>query len=148
MARLGTRWALLWIVWSASLLHAQLPGSSIISTFAGAAWRFQGDGGPAVDAPISSFPGLATDPQGNVIFADYGNHLVSRLNADGTITVLAGNGIEGFSGDHGPALSASLDRPTSAVMDATGNLYIYDSTFARIRRVTPDGSSRPMRETG
>src|SRR6266849_5736460 len=107
----GARWALLWIAWSASLLHAQLPGSSIISTFAGAAWRFQGDGGPAVDAPISSFPGLATDPQGNVIVADYGNHLVSRLNADGTITVLAGNGIEGFSGDHGPALSASLDRP-------------------------------------
>jgi uncharacterized protein (TIGR03437 family) len=139
MARLGTKWALLWIGWSATLLHAQLSGSSIISTFAGTAWRFQGDGGPALDAPISSFAQLSTDPQGNVIFADYGNHLVSRLNADGTITVLAGNGIEGFSGDNGPALSASLDRPTSAVMDASGNLYIYDSSFARIRRVTPDG---------
>jgi hypothetical protein len=98
MARQAASWALLWIGWSASLLHAQLAGSNIISTFAGSAWRFQGDGGPAVDAPISSFPGLATDPQANVIFADFGNHLVSRLNADGTITVLAGNGTEGFSG--------------------------------------------------
>ncbi len=139
MARLGTTRALLWIACSANLLYAQLPASSIISTFAGTAWRFDGDGGPAVDAPISGFPGLSTDPQGYVFFADFGNHVVSRLNADGTITVLAGNGIEGFSGDNGPALSAALDRPTSAVMDASGNLYIYDSYFARIRRVTPDG---------
>src|SRR5579864_8532513 len=139
MGRLGARWVLLWVGCSASLLYAQLSGSSIISTFAGTAWKFQGDGGPAVNAPISGFYALSTDTQGNVIFADYGNHLVSRLNADGTITVLAGNGIEGFSGDHGPALSAALDRPTSAVMDSTGNLYIYDSSFARIRRVTPDG---------
>jgi uncharacterized protein (TIGR03437 family) len=138
MVRRATTWAF-WIGWSASLLHAQLSPSSIISTFAGSAWRFQADGGPAVDAPISSFNQLSIDPQGNVIFADFGNHMVSRLNADGTITVLAGNGIEGFSGDHGPALSASLDRPTSAVMDGAGNLYIYDSSFARIRRVTPDG---------
>src|SRR5690349_5326202 len=107
MGRLRARWVLLWVACSASLLYGQLSSSSIISTFAGTAWKFQGDGGPAVDAPLSSFSQLSTDPQGNVIFADFGNHLVSRLNADGTITVLAGNGIEGFSGDRGPALSAS-----------------------------------------
>jgi trimeric autotransporter adhesin len=149
MARLGTKWALLWIGCSAAnLVYAQLSGSNIISTFAGTAWKFQGEDGPAVDATLSSFNQLSTDPQGNVIFADYGNHLVSRLNADGTITVLAGNGIGGFSGDHGPALSASLNRPSSAVMDAAGNLYIYDSTFARIRRVTPDGIIATYAGTG
>ncbi len=148
MKRLAIGYLLLWLGCSSQPALAQLPPSSIITTFAGTAWTFQSNGGPAINAPISSFFGLSTDTQGNVIFADYGNHMVSRLNADGTITVLAGNGIEGFSGDNGPALSASLDRPASAVMDAAGNLYIYDTSFARIRRVTPDGIIRTYAGNG
>jgi hypothetical protein len=89
-------------------------------------------------APISAILAASTDTQGNIIFADYGNHMVSRLNADGTITVLAGNGIDSFSGDNGPARSASLNRPTAAVMDTNGVLYIYDAQNARIRRVGTD----------
>ena len=118
---------------------AEIAQSSIITTFAGASLTFQGDGGPALNASISAFQQLSTDRSGNILFADTGNHVVSRLNADGTITVLAGNGISGFSGDGGPARSASLSFPSDAVMDSAGNLYIYDSVNLRIRRVTPDG---------
>ena len=123
-----------------SCLCTDLSEDSIITTFAGAAHTFDGDGASALIASLSGFQQLQTDPNGNIIFADTGNQVVSRLNSDGTLTVLAGNGIAGFSGEGGPARSASLRFPSDAVMDRAGNLYIYDSLNFRIRRVTPDGT--------
>src|SRR5207253_7175877 len=113
--------------WLPLCLVAQIGPSNVITTFAGAAWTFPGDGAPARNAPLSQVRSLSTDRNGAIIFADPGNHLVSRLNADGTITVLAGNGVRGFSGDDGPARSASLDTPIDAVMDQDGYLFISDS---------------------
>ena len=120
-------------------LAGQIGPNNIITTVAGAAWTFPGDGGPAKNAPLSQINSLSTDPNGNIIFADPGNQVVSRLNSDGTVTVLAGNGVRGFSGDGGPARRASLNNPVDAVMDKSGNLYISDSFNYHIRQVTPDG---------
>src|SRR5260370_29695377 len=75
----------------------------IITTFAGTDWIFQGDGGPALSAPLSQVDQLAADPEGNILIADPGNHMVARLNPDGTLAVLAGNGVPGFSGAARPA---------------------------------------------
>src|SRR5215468_4965423 len=144
----AVKWVFLAAGFGFSLLRAQLPSSSIATTFAGAAWRFSGSGGAATSAPISTPTQLSTDTQGNIIFADYGNHVVNRLNADGTLTILAGNGIDGFSGDNGPARSASLNRPSSAVMDSAGNLYIYDSFNSRIRKVSTTGIITTYAGTG
>ncbi len=118
---------------------ADLTSNGIITTFAGAAHTFSGDGGPALKANLSGFEQIQTDQNGNVIFADEDNQVVSRLNPDGTLTVLAGNGIADFSGDGGTARSAALRFPSDAVADKAGNLYIFDSLNFRIRRVTPDG---------
>jgi uncharacterized protein (TIGR03437 family) len=118
---------------------ADLTGNSIITTYAGAAHTFSGDGQPALNAALSGFQQLHTDSAGHIIFADTGNQIVSRLNSDGTLTVLAGNGINGFSGEGGPARSASLSNPSDVVMDHAGNLYIYDSYNYLIRIVTPAG---------
>jgi uncharacterized protein (TIGR03437 family) len=120
-------------------LVAQIDRNSFITTFAGASWTFPGNGAAGKNAPISQVSSLNTDNDGNVIYADPGNHVVSRINANGTVTVIAGNGIRGFSGDGGPALSASLNNPIDVVMDSDGNLYISDSFNRRIRKVTPDG---------
>jgi uncharacterized protein (TIGR03437 family) len=127
---------------------ADLSGSRIITSFAGAAHTFSGDGASAVKAALSGFQQVQTDRNGNVIFADVENQVVSRLNADGTLTVLAGNGIGGFSGEGGPARNASLSFPSDVVMDKAGNLYIYDSLNFRIRRVTPDGIISTIAGTG
>src|SRR5437016_12830485 len=116
---------------------AQIGPNNIITTVAGAAWTFPGDGKPAKSAPISQVRSLNTDPNGNIIFADPGNHVVSRLNADGTRAVIAGNGVRGFSGEDGPARSASFNNPIDAVMDTNGNLYVSDSFNETIRLVTP-----------
>jgi sugar lactone lactonase YvrE len=107
---------------------------------------FSGDGGPAARAQIFVPQGLSLDTLGNLYFADSGNQRIRKIDAQGIITTVAGNGvtknlIEGdFSGDGGPALKAALNIPSSVVSDRRGNLYIADSGNHRIRKVSPDGT--------
>jgi len=56
-----------------------------------------------------------------------------------TITTVAGNGKDGFSGDGGPATSAQLFNPHGIAADASGNLYIADTDNRRIRKVSATG---------
>ncbi len=55
----------------------------------------------------------------------------------GVISTIAGNGIQGYSGDGGPATSAQLDGSGDIAVDTAGNLYIAGSNA--IRKVSPDG---------
>jgi sugar lactone lactonase YvrE len=82
--------------------------------------------------------GLATDAHGNVYIAETGNHVVRKLSAEGTLTVAAGNGTPGYSGDGGSASGAQLNSPSAVAVDSSGNLYISDSGNNVIRKVTPD----------
>jgi uncharacterized protein (TIGR03437 family) len=54
----------------------------------------------------------------------------------GVLTLVAGNGTPGYSGDNGPATSAQLYDPYVVAVDAAGNLYIADSSNCRIRKVS------------
>jgi uncharacterized protein (TIGR03437 family) len=96
---------------------------------------YTGDGGPALAASLN-FPGAITvDAAGNVYFNDDQNFVTRRVSTSGVITTVAGNGKSGFSGDGGPATSASLNGNFGLVFDTSGNLYIADSQNNRIREV-------------
>lgn len=51
------------------------------------------------------------------------------------MTTVAGNGVQGFSGDGGPAAAASLSGPYGVAVDAAGNIYIADSIYNCVRKV-------------
>ena len=108
-----------------------------IATIAGTgAPGFSGDGGPATSAQLDRPTALAFDSAGNLYLADTSNHRVRRIAvATGEITTVAGNGIEAFAGDNGPATAASIDSPTGLALDASGNLYIADTHNGRVREV-------------
>ena len=102
-------------------------------------FRFRGDGGPATSASLNEPAGVAVDPAGNLYIADQFNDRVRKVSPGGIITTVAGNGDLGFSGDGGPAVNASLARPTGVAVDAAGNLYIADQLNHRIRKVDTGG---------
>lgn len=108
-----------------------------IATIAGTgAPGFSGDGGPAKSAQLDRPTALAFDSAGNLYLADTNNHRVRRIAATtGAITTVAGNGIEAFAGDNGPAIAASIDSPTGLALDSSGNLYIADTHNGRVRKV-------------
>ena len=64
------------------------------------------------------------------------------------LDALAGNGHYGNSGDGGPAAAAQLAEPSAVALDASGSVYIADSSNDCIRKVTRDGVIRTVAGTG
>ncbi|MGO9095116.1 MAG: BACON domain-containing protein, partial [Bryobacteraceae bacterium] len=108
----------------------------VIDTVAGTTWFFPASSAPALSAPLAPLKGLAFDAQGNVYASDSENNIVVRISPGGVLTVVAGNGNFGFSGDGGPATTASLASPYGLAVDSAGALYIADSSNNRIRKVS------------
>ncbi len=112
-----------------------VPGT--IQTVAGdSQWIYRGDGQPATASPIFLPFGIAVDGGGNLFIADSNNNRIRRVDAhSGLMSTYAGNGNAGASGDGGAATSASVNQPTSIVIDGAGNLYFTDSANHAVRRV-------------
>ena len=118
---------------------ANIKNANIIYTVAGnGVGSFGGDGGPATIANIKSAYGVAFDSVGNMYVADSGNNRVRKLDTNGTITTVAGNGGTTFSGDGVIATNTSVWRPSGVTVDAAGNLYVADYNN-RIRKVDTNG---------
>jgi len=64
------------------------------------------------------------------------------------ITTVAGNGIAGYSGDGGLAISAQLNTPSDVFKDAAGSIYIADRGNNRIRKISPSALSQLLPGTG
>jgi sugar lactone lactonase YvrE len=109
------------------------PAPYIINTIAGGSI---GDGAPATTAPFAFPDGAAVDANGNLYIADTSNNRIRMVAAaTGIITTVAGSGNQGFSGDGGPASSASINGPSGMAVDANGNLYFADQGNERIRMI-------------
>ena len=122
-----------------SCCFAGFASCQVITTVAGTDWSFPPGNLAALDAPLGIVTGVAVDARQNLYVSDSRNHLVLRITPTGVLNVVAGNGSLGFSGDGGPATSASLDTPAGLTVDAGGNLYIADSVNQRIRKVSNQG---------
>jgi sugar lactone lactonase YvrE len=101
---------------------------------------YAGDGGPAANAQLFfavDVAGMATDGSGNLFITDRFNYRIRKVTASGVITTVAGNGLSGFTGDGGPAISAQIENPRAVAVDTAGNLYI--ASQGHIRKVTTGG---------
>src|SRR5439155_870974 len=116
-------------------------GTGIITTVAGnGAPAYAGDGLSAVAASLNSPSWVTVDAAGNLFIGDAGNFRVRRVDAaTGIITTIAGNGIQAFTGDGGPASNASLGSPAGmyCARDGSGRIFISDTGSNRIRVITP-----------
>lgn len=118
------------------LIRRSFAGTTLV--IAGLGDPARGDGGLALDARLNNPAGLALDAQGNLFIADRDNHRIRKVDARGILTTIAGTGLPGTDGDNGPALTASLNAPTTLRFDG-GNLYVLDSGNKRVRRIGTDG---------
>jgi sugar lactone lactonase YvrE len=126
---------------------AALAQTRVITTAAGTgAAGFSGDGGPAPAAVLNHPSDVTVDSSGNFYIADRDNHRVRKVSvASGVINTVAGSGVAGWFFSGGPALFASLDRPSGVAVDSAGNVYIADllqNEISRIHKVTGDQIAR------
>jgi RHS repeat-associated protein len=123
--------------------------SGIITTVAGNGTEgYSGDGGPATEAALNRPACLDVDATGNLYIADQNNHRVRKVDTSGIITTVAGNGVQGYSGDDGPATEAEMNLPVGVDVDALGNLYIVEHYGHRIRKVDAGGIITTVAGTG
>ena len=123
--------------------------TGVITTVAGTGFPLSGgDGGPATSAGIAfcgvaPHQGVAVDSLGNLYIADCIGNRIRKVNTAGIISTVAGSGNAGgvavFSGDGGPATSATLGVPYGVAVDAQGNIFIADTGNGRIRKVNTAG---------
>ena len=114
--------------------------SGIITTIAGNGIAgFNSDNIAATNAELNYPTGVAIDAAGNIYISDYQNYRVRMINSSGIISTFAGAGIDGYSGDNGPASNAKISGPLGVAVDASGNLYIADYINNRIRKVNASG---------
>jgi hypothetical protein len=94
--------------------------------------------GAATDSPLGLPTGLAVDGEGNLYIADPVNNVVEKVNPEGELSVVAGNGDRGTP-TPGPATASDLDGPVSVAVDPSGNLYIADEGNNVVEKVSRSG---------
>src|ERR1700761_1258755 len=101
--------------------------------------------GSSVGSPVA----VRFDTTGNMYVLDNTFGRVLKVNlSSGLVSIYAGNGTTGFSGDGGPAINAQMNGPSGMCIDTNNNLYIADSDNAVIRVVIGPSAVTPSTLTG
>ena len=91
----------------------------------------------ALSTGITQPQRVAVDGSGNVYFT--ASNAVFKMSSGGTLTLVAGTGRVGYSGDAGPAIQAQFKNPQGIAIDNLGNIYVADTGNSVIRIITTDG---------
>ncbi len=106
----------------------------VITTVAGGG---PADGATATNISVATPPAVAVDGSGNAYFPSPSDHRVYKLSTAGLLTIVAGNGTSGFSGDGGPPAAAQLNEPYGVAVNNAGTaVYISDRNTNRVRLVS------------
>jgi len=87
--------------------------------------------GAELDNPF----GIVRGPDGALYFCEYTGQRIRRIGVDGVLTTIAGTGVSGFTGDGGPALQGTFNKPHEIRFDANGDLYIVDMVNHAVRKI-------------
>jgi sugar lactone lactonase YvrE len=113
--------------------------AGVVPKLGGSGGTYSGDGGPATNASLYYPCGVAVDAQGNLFIADSSNNRIRKVDTNGIITTVAGDGTAAYGGDGGAATNASLNQPSGLALDSAGNLFIADFDNSVIRKVGTNG---------
>jgi trimeric autotransporter adhesin len=105
-------------------------------------WSVASNGTPSsLITGLTSPGGMAFASDGSLVITDTGANVIRQLSTSGVLTVFAGTGSAGFSGDGGPARASQLNAPAGVALGANGTILIADSLNNRIRALTPSASA-------
>src|SRR5581483_1827696 len=118
-----------------------LPDGRVVSIAGSGRRAFSPDGSVASISALNGVTGVAVAPDGSVIFAEWGNNRIRRVDAQGLLQTVGGDGGTQFAGDGGVARQASFPHPLSVAVDGQGNVYVADQSSSRVRKISTDGST-------
>lgn len=101
---------------------------------------FNGEGLHALDSRLASPTSVLTSPDGHAVIVDYSNMRIRKVEDDGTLSTLAGNGTHAYSEIGADALASPLENPVDAAWGPDGLLYILPQHEGRLIRVGEGGA--------
>ena len=112
----------------------------VIRSIAGTGQQWdKGDGGPAYGASLYQAQSVIHGPNDDIYLGDAIGRIRKIDSATGIITTVAGTGIQGYTGDGGPAVKARIGSPSAIRFDGEGNLYFSDTAYHVVRKVDTEG---------
>jgi RHS repeat-associated protein len=128
--------------WTMNVQHSYNPNTQTLHFGDGRSQNSKGLSG-IIDSVSGTRGGgetwMTVSPEGVIYFSHSYDQKVFRRCIDGTVSLVAGTGEAGYSGDGGLAINANLSAPSGLALDKDGNLYIADADNHCIRRITRDG---------
>ncbi|HEX5229134.1 MAG TPA: hypothetical protein VFW44_15570 [Bryobacteraceae bacterium] len=126
----------------ANRLEEATPAGKISTVAGDGPNRFSGDGGPASHATFASPNAIAFDKTGRLYVADTGNNRVRRIDTNGTISTVAGDGGPTYDQDPAcvPDQNSFLRAPQGVAVDDAGDLFIADTGKNRVLKIAVDGT--------
>jgi sugar lactone lactonase YvrE len=109
---------------------------------------YSGNSSFAINAQLDKPRHLTFDNIGNLYFVEQGSHILRKIDLNGIISTVAGNGTLGYSGDGGLAVNAQLNSPRGICIDINGNIYIGDTGNNVIRKINTSGVINTIVGTG
>ncbi len=119
--------------------------AGVISTHAGnGTCASSANGTVAATSPINGPASIAFDPQGRLVFTELFGHRIRRIEANGTLSTLAGTGVQAFADaedtDGGMAAQSPISEPAALFVTANGTVYFSQVDYnCHIRSVSPAG---------
>jgi sugar lactone lactonase YvrE len=132
----------------------RIDAAGIIATVAGSGptgvnqGSFSGDGGPATEATLQEPEHVAFDRAGNLYIGDRDNNRIRKVDPQGIITTIAGNGKTGYSGDGVLGSQTSIEGPYGVAVDAKGDVIFVDGANMRVRMIDLHGTITTIAGTG
>jgi sugar lactone lactonase YvrE len=128
----------LFVADSGNHLIRVIDGGGSVSTLAGLAETWGNSDGIGTAAQFNNPVGVALDSHGNLFVADANNFIIRMIATNGIVSTFAGRaGVDGTADGLGAA--ARFGKPAELAIDQRDNLYVADSLYHTIRKITPAG---------
>jgi trimeric autotransporter adhesin len=128
----------LFLLFTSCILYSSVQ-AQIITTIAGGGTSGLGDGGAATAAQLAHPIGIVVDAGRNLYIGDRDNNLIRKVTVSGVISIIAGTGTPGYSGDGGAATAAQIFHPYGVKVDNSGNIYFADAGNFCVRKINVAG---------
>ena len=125
----------------------KVSSDGVVTTFAGNGWVGSTDG-PGTAAGFNHPTGVAVDSAGNVYVADSWNNEIRKVSSTGVVTTVAGYVGSSIPGVDGVGRLARFNAPGDVAVDASGNVYVADSSNNKIRKVDSAGMVTTLAGSG
>jgi hypothetical protein len=116
----------------------KVSAAGVVTTLAGSAGCPGSADGTGSAARLNGPDGVAVDSYGNLYVADTLNNTIRKVTPDGMVITLAGIAQQPGWQD-GTGSAARFELPEGLAVDKLGNIYVADSQYSTIRKVTPSG---------